>query len=49
MARMIPPSVSETTKSYAERLMFEKTSAELAITLFLLQDELRARTETSDE
>ena len=30
MARMIPPRVSETTKSYAERLMFEKISAELA-------------------
>jgi|TARA_B100001971_G_C18050092_1_gene462360 hypothetical protein len=29
MARMIPSEVSETTQSYAERLMFEKISAEL--------------------
>ena len=29
MARMIPSKVSETTESYAERLMFEKISAEL--------------------
>ena len=29
MARMIPSRVLETVESYAERLMFEKISAEL--------------------